>query len=73
MTCSHLTLLPPIRAPPLPVDGCDPGLKTLCYNGLHSAMPPHPQELDFDATLAKCLACLQQAQNASRLMATDRV
>ena len=51
MTCSHLTLLPPIRAPPSPVDACDPGLKTLRYNGLHSAIPPHPHELDFDATL----------------------
>jgi len=51
MTCSHLTLLPPIRAPPSPVDACDPGLKTLRYNGLHSAIPPHPHEFDFDATL----------------------
>ncbi|HMD85878.1 MAG TPA: hypothetical protein VKO18_14380, partial [Terriglobia bacterium] len=46
------TLLPPIRAPPSPVDACHPGLKTLPYNGLHSALPPHPHELDFDATLA---------------------
>jgi len=51
MTWSHLTLLPPIRAPPSPLDACNPGLKTLPYNGLHSAIPPHPHELDFDATL----------------------
>lgn len=51
MTCSYLTLLPPIRAPPSPLDPCHPALKTLRYNGLHSAIPPHPRELDFDATL----------------------
>lgn len=63
MTCSHLTLLPPIRAPPSPVDACDPGLKTLRYNGLHSAIPPHPHEFDFDATLTHWLDTRRKALN----------
>jgi len=49
MTRSHRTLLPPIRAPPSTVDACDPDRKKLPYNGLPSATPPHPHELDFDA------------------------